>query len=53
MPGIMSTKSREVIYGGRIIGAKIRAEDARQHAADAAREIKPYRWTHPDDDDRR
>jgi hypothetical protein len=33
----MSTKSREVIYGGRIIGAKIRAEDAR-HRADAARE---------------
>ena len=28
----MSTKSREVICGGRIIGAKIRAQDARQRA---------------------
>lgn len=34
----MSTKSREVIYGSRIIGAKIRAEDARQRATAAARE---------------
>ena len=34
----MSTKSREVIYGGRIIGAKIRAEDARQAAQKASRE---------------
>jgi hypothetical protein len=28
----MSTKSREVIYSGRIIGAKIRAEGAREPA---------------------
>ena len=34
----MSTKSREVIYGGRIIGAKMRAEGARKRAAEAIRE---------------
>jgi hypothetical protein len=34
----MSTKSRQVIYGGRIIGAKIRAQDARQRAVEVARE---------------
>jgi hypothetical protein len=34
----MSTKSREVIYGVRIIGAKIRAEGARKRAAQAIRE---------------
>jgi hypothetical protein len=34
----MSTKSREVIYGGRIIGAKIRAEGAREVAQKAVRE---------------
>jgi len=34
----MSTKSRQVIYGGQIIGAKIRAEDARQAAQKTARE---------------
>jgi hypothetical protein len=34
----MSTKSREVIYGGRIIGAKIRAEGAREAAQKAVRE---------------
>jgi hypothetical protein len=28
----MSTKSREVIYGGRIIGATIHAESARDAA---------------------
>jgi hypothetical protein len=37
MPG-MSTKSREVIYGGPVIGAKIRAEGARKRAAEATRE---------------
>jgi hypothetical protein len=37
MPG-MSTKSREVIYGSRINGAKIRAEGARKRATEAARE---------------
>jgi hypothetical protein len=34
----MSTKSRQTIYGGRIMGAKIRAESARKRAAEAARE---------------
>jgi hypothetical protein len=34
----MSTKSRQVIYGGRIIGAKIRAEGAREAAQKAVRE---------------
>jgi hypothetical protein len=34
----MSTKSREVIYGGRIIGARIRAEGAREAAQKAVRE---------------
>src|SRR3954467_13746695 len=34
----MSTKSRQTIYGGAIMGAKIRAEGARKRAAEAARE---------------
>jgi hypothetical protein len=34
----MSTKSREVIYGGQVIGAKIRAEDVREAAEMAVRE---------------
>jgi hypothetical protein len=34
----MSTKSRQVIYGGRIMGADIRARDARQAAQRAVRE---------------
>jgi hypothetical protein len=34
----MSTKSRQTIYGGPIMGAKIRAEGARERAAEAARE---------------
>jgi hypothetical protein len=34
----MSTKSREVIYGGRIIGARIRAQSAREAAKKAVRE---------------
>ena len=33
----MSTKTREVIWGGRIMGAKMRAETARQDATKAAR----------------
>jgi hypothetical protein len=33
----MSTKSRQTIYGGRIIGAKMRAERARQTADKAIR----------------
>jgi hypothetical protein len=32
----MSTKSRQTIYGGRIMDAKIRAEGARKRAAEAA-----------------
>jgi hypothetical protein len=34
----MGTKSREVIWGSQIAGAKIRAESARQRAAEATRE---------------
>jgi hypothetical protein len=34
----MSTKSRQTIYGGAIMGAKICAESARKRAAQAARE---------------
>jgi hypothetical protein len=34
----MSTKSREVIFGSRIRGAKIHAENARQRAKQAVRE---------------
>lgn len=34
----MSTKSREVIWGGRILGADIRARNAREAARKAARE---------------
>jgi hypothetical protein len=33
----MSTKTREVIWGGRIMGAKTRAETVRQEARKAAR----------------
>jgi len=33
----MSTKSREVLFGGRIRGVKIRAEGAREHAKQAVR----------------
>jgi hypothetical protein len=34
----MSIKSRQTIYGGRIMGAKIRAEEAREAAKRAIRE---------------
>jgi hypothetical protein len=34
----IGSKSREVIYGGRIIGARIRAEGAREAAQKAVRE---------------
>jgi hypothetical protein len=34
----MSTKSRQSIYGGPLMGAKIRAEGARKRAAEAARD---------------
>jgi len=38
----MSTKKREVIWGGRIMGAKMRAETARQEPAKpSARLIAP------------
>jgi hypothetical protein len=33
----MSTKSREVIWGGRVMGAKMRAEGAREEAKKAVR----------------
>jgi hypothetical protein len=36
---LMSTKSRQVIYGSRIAGARIRAEAARKRAVEAAREV--------------
>jgi len=34
----MGTKSREVIWGGRIMGAKIHAQGARERAEQAVRE---------------
>jgi hypothetical protein len=34
----MSTKSRQTVYGGQMIGAKIRAESARKRAVEATRE---------------
>src|SRR3954447_17410139 len=34
----MSTKSRQTIYGGPLMGAKMRAEGARKRAAEAVRE---------------
>src|SRR6266566_4467031 len=43
-----STKSREVIWGGRIGAAKINAENARQRATEAAREAdraEAYAWS--------
>src|SRR6266550_4639078 len=43
-----STKSREVIWGGRIDAAKINAESARQRALEAAREAdraEAYAWS--------
>jgi hypothetical protein len=44
----MGTKSREVIWGGRIGAAKINAEHARQRAKQAAREAdraEAYAWS--------
>jgi hypothetical protein len=35
---VMGSRSREVIYGGRIIDARIRAEGAREAAKKAVRE---------------
>lgn len=34
----MSTESREVIWGGQIMGATMRAKEARERAQEAARE---------------
>jgi hypothetical protein len=34
----MGTKSREVIWGGQIMGAEIRARQAREEARKSARE---------------
>jgi hypothetical protein len=45
---LMSTKSREVIWGGAIMGAKVRAEAARADAKKAIREVghaKAYAWS--------
>ena len=45
----MSTKTREVIWGGRIIGAKVRAEatrrDARRPAVQAADRAEAEAWS--------
>jgi hypothetical protein len=44
----MGTKSREVIWGGQIMGAKIRARGAREAAQKAAREAdraEAYPWS--------
>jgi hypothetical protein len=35
----MSTKSRQTIYGGAIVGARIRAESAREAAKKAIRAV--------------
>ena len=40
---VMSTKSREVIWGGRIMGAQIRAQSARETAQKANREADQQR----------
>lgn len=44
----MGTKSREVIWGGQIRGAKMTAESARQRAIEATREAdraEAYAWS--------
>ena len=44
----MSTKSREVIWGGRIMGADIRAKGAREDAQKAIQEAdraEAYAWS--------
>jgi hypothetical protein len=44
----MGTKSREVIWGSQIRGAKLSAESARQRAIEAAREAdraEAYAWS--------
>jgi hypothetical protein len=45
---VMGTKSREVIWGGQIMGAKIHARHAREEATKAAREAdraEAYAWS--------
>jgi hypothetical protein len=42
----MSTKKREVIFGGRIIGANIRAQQARERAKEAIRAADRARLKH-------
>jgi hypothetical protein len=44
----MGTKSREVIWGGQIMGAKIHARQAREAAQKATREAdraEAYAWS--------
>jgi hypothetical protein len=44
----MSPKSREVIWGGAVMGANMRAETAREEARKAAREAhraEAYAWS--------
>jgi hypothetical protein len=44
----MGTKSREVIWGGRIMGAEVNAKHAREEAQKAAREAdraEAYAWS--------
>lgn len=45
----MSTKSRDVIYGDQIIGAKIRAQHAREAAQNAVRDADRAALERPDD----
>jgi len=46
MAPTMSTKSREVIWGGQIMGAEMRARQAREEARKAAREADRAEATH-------
>ena len=40
----MSTKSREVIWGGQIMGAKMRVKGARESAQKAVRDATAPKW---------
>ena len=44
----MGTKSREVIWGGQILDAKMRAKGVIKLTE--KREITPYKWVHPDNE---
>ena len=44
---VMSTSSREVIWGGRIMGAQIRAQSARETAQKANREADQQKRPKP------